>query len=272
MWSSSAVRSNRCDTLKTVPRPPAQHGHRRYSALMRLTKHMQFLLTSVLVASVAFAQTAQTKDRQAADSAPAGDAIAAARNQYTQATGVSSDADNNTLAQFPRGGPGRPFPPQRRYPSERYQTPWMDHGGAGPVVIGAAIGFAIGAALGANQSAHNGTPVSGGIIVGGGLLGFIGGCVGKAAGTFPGVHYSSLHRRKEYRPSWPEGDEEGSLRSHTNSGEGYAEASASPKFVPSQPHGVEAIAIAMPAVPYNLPPDHYHSELPTHSSSVATTH
>jgi hypothetical protein len=237
---------------------------------MRPTKPILFLLASVLVASAAFAQTVQTKDRQAADSAPAGDAISAARSQYAQSASVSSDADDKTLAQFPRGGPGRPFPPQGRYPRERYETPWMDHGGAGPVVIGAAIGFAIGAALGANQSAHNGTPVSGGIIVGGGLLGLIGGCVGKAVSTFPGGHYSFAHGRRTHRPSWPEDDEESDLRSHSKAKEGYAEASASPKPAPGQPAGVEAIARplpGMPAVPYSLSAGH--PEFLMHESLVA---
>jgi hypothetical protein len=222
MQSSSNNPSTRCDTPETVPRPPAQPYRDRYSALMKPTKHIHLLLASLLVASVAFAQT-----KQAADSAPEEEAISAARSQYAQAASVSSNADNKTLAQFPRGGPERPFPPRGRYSRERYETPWMDHGGAGPILIGAAIGFAVGAALGASQSAHNGTPVSGGIIFGGGILGFLGGCVGKAVSTFPGGHYSSAHRRRPHRPSSPEDDEESNLGSHPKAREGYAEAEAS---------------------------------------------
>jgi len=212
MWSSSACRSNCCDTPESVPRPPARACSERYSALMRYAQHIHLLLVSVLVTSVALAQT---RDRQAVDGTPTEDAISAARSQYTPATSVSSDANNKTLAQFPRGGPGRPFPPHGRYPRERYQTPWMDHGGAGHIVIGAAIGFAVGAALGGNQSAHNGTPVSGGIIVGGGLLGLIGGCVGKAVGDLEGLHHASVRRRGTERPSGLEDDEQSDLRWHS---------------------------------------------------------
>jgi hypothetical protein len=166
-----------------------------------------------------------------------------ARGPYTQTGDILPDANNTILAQLRRGGPGRPFPPQRGYPRERHQTPWMDHGGPGHIVIGAAIGFAVGAALGANQSAHNGTPVSGGIIVGGGLFGLIGGCVGEAVGAFHGVHYSFAHGRKAYRPSWPEDDEESDLRSHSKAKEGHREASAKPAL-PDQ-SGVEANSYAI---------------------------
>ncbi len=235
--SSSAARLNRCDTPESVPRPPAAPCSERYSALMRHAQHIHLLLVSVLLTSVA---SAQTPDRQAADGAPADDPISAARSQYTQATSVSSDADNKTLAQFPRGRPGRrSFPPRGRYPRERYQTPWMDPGGAGHIVIGAAIGFAVGAALGANQSAHNGTPVSGGIIVGGGLLGLIGGCVGKAVGDLQGLHDPSLRRRRPYRPSGPEDDERSELRWHSKPNENHPSVSAKPAS-PGQAAGVEA--------------------------------
>jgi hypothetical protein len=185
---------------------------------MRLTKHIHLLLALVLVASVAFAQTS---NRQATGTAPAEDAIAAARSQYTPTAAHPADASNGeTLAQFSRRRPGAPFSPQRGYPRGSYQTPWMHHGSSGHILIGAAIGFGVGAALGAHQSAHNGTPVSGGIIFGGGLLGFIGGCVGGAVGEFPGLHYSSAHRRRDYRPSWPEDDEESNLRPHSKVKEG----------------------------------------------------
>jgi len=205
---------------------------------MRHTQHIHLLLVSVLVTSVAFAQT---RDRQAADDAPAEDAISAARSPYTQAASVSSNSDNNTLAQFPRGGPRRPFPRQGRYVRERYQIPWMDHGGAGHIVIGAAIGFAVGAALGANQSAHNGTPVSGGIIVGGGLLGLIGGCVGKAVGDLQGLHYGSVPRRRTSPPSGlDEDDEESDLRWHSKPKENHPGVSTKPAS-PRQAAGVDAL-------------------------------
>jgi hypothetical protein len=202
---------------------------------------------------------AQTRDGQAADGAPAEKAISAARSRYIQTADTSPDADNTTLAQLHRGGPARPFPPQRGYPQGTYQTQWMDHGNAGHIVIGAAIGFAVGAALGANQSAHNGTPVAGGIIVGGGLFGLIGGCVGKAVGDLHGMHYASAHRRRAYRPSWPEDrpeeDEQSDLGSHSKVKEDHPEASAKPAL-PGQPGGAEAMAAAspIPAVPWRQEP------------------
>jgi hypothetical protein len=235
----------RCDTSETVPILAAQVCHERYSALMKHTKHIALLLALVLMASVTFAQTT---DGQAADSAPAETAISAARSRYIQTTDTAPDAGNTTLAQLRRGGPARPFPAQRGYPRGTYQTPWRDHGNAGHILIGAAIGFGVGAALGANQSAHNGTPVAGGIIVGGGLFGLLGGCVGKAVGDLQGLHYSSVYRRRTYRPSWPddgpedrpEHDEQGDLRSHSKAKELHSEASAKPRSS-GQPAGAEAL-------------------------------
>ncbi|MFZ0276564.1 MAG: hypothetical protein WA254_22940 [Candidatus Sulfotelmatobacter sp.] len=187
---------------------------------MRHTKHTHLLLASVLLASVAFAQTS---NREAEGTAPAEDAIEAARSQYVPTAAISADAnDGKTLAQSSRRRPGPPFPPQHGYRWGSNQTPWMHHGSPGHILIGAAIGFGVGAALGAHQSAHNGTPVGGGILVGGGIFGFLGGCVGQAVGTFPGFHYSSAHRRRDYRPSWPEDDddEESNLRSRSKAKEG----------------------------------------------------
>jgi hypothetical protein len=207
MWSSSASRSNHCDTRKSVPRLSAQVCSARYSALMKPTKHLHLLLGLVLLASFA---RAQNRDLQVANSAPGEESIAAARRQYTQSADISTDADDKTLAQLPRGGPVRPFP--RRYPRSTYQAPWTDHGSPGHILIGAAIGFGVGAAIGASHSARNGTPVGGGILIGGGLFGFLGGCVGEAIGSFPGAHYSSVRRRRAYRPSRPEDDEQTVLR------------------------------------------------------------
>jgi hypothetical protein len=242
MWSSSASRSNRCDTLESVPRLPGQAWNGRYSALMRHTKHLQLLLASVLLAPVAFSQSS---DSPANGSAPE-EAIAAARGQYTPPTAISIDVDDGeTLAQFNQRRPGPPFARQHGYPWGNYQTPWMHHGNAGHALVGAAIGFGIGAALGAHQSAQNGTPVSGGIIFGGGLLGFIGGCIGGAVGEFPGMRYSSIRRRRGYRPSWPEDDEESDLRSHSKDKGSHPEAPAK-SGSPGQPAGVEAMAAFSP--------------------------
>jgi hypothetical protein len=116
-------------------------------------------------------------------------------------------------------------------------------------LIGAAIGFGVGAALGANASARNGTPVAGGIIIGGGLFALFGGCIGKAVGDFQGLHYSSAHRRRTYRPSGREDDEESELRRDSKSKEDHPQASAQPAS-PGQPSvGDMAQASPVPAVP-----------------------
>src|SRR5580704_10834082 len=186
---------------------------------MKLNGKFTFLLAPVLLASVVFAQT---RDKRAADTISGRYEISAARSQYT--TGISPDVepdvkDNNTLAQFPQARPGMQSPRQRGYPRGSYQTPWMEHGSAGHVLIGAAIGFGIGAALGARNSAQNGTPVSGGIIIGGGLFGLIGGCVGGAFGSSYGWSHPFAHRRRHRRSlSCPDDDEESNIRSQSPSG------------------------------------------------------
>ena len=214
---------------------------------MKHIKKSFFLLAPVLLASVALAQT---RDAQVANSASEENSIAAARSQYTQTSDIPPDPSNTTLAQLHRGGPGRPFPPQRGYPRGAYQTPWMDHGNAGHIFIGAAIGFGVGAALGATGSARNGTPVSGGIVIGGGLFALLGGCVGKAVGDLQGLHFASAHHRGIHRPSSPEDDELGEVRRQSKGKEGQPEGSASPDSH-GQRAGVEAMAQAspMPAVP-----------------------
>lgn len=188
---------------------------------MKLTGNFSFLLAPVLLASVV---VAQTRNEAASDGVSGGDEISAARSQYTRTPGISPDAKpdahgENVLAQLPRARPGMQFPRRGGYSRERYQTPWMDHGSAAHVLIGAAIGFGIGSALGARNSAQNGTPVSGGIIIGGGLFGFIGGCVGGAIGSSYGGLHPFSHRRL-YQPSWPRDgdDEESTLRSHPKGG------------------------------------------------------
>jgi hypothetical protein len=206
---------------------------------------LPFLLASLTLASSALAQTTENRRIETENDTRSTDLVVAARSQYTKAAQTSPDTDNTTLAQLPRGGPRRPFPPQRGYPRPTYRTPRMDHGGAGHILIGAAIGFGIGAAIGANDSARNGTPVSGGILIGGGLFGFLGGCVGKAVGDLQGLHFASVHRRRSYRPYGPEDDEQSALRSHPKGKENRPEASARPALH-GQPAGVEPTAAASP--------------------------
>ena len=169
---------------------------------MEYTKYFPFLLALILQASAALAQAGVgPASTTAADS----DGISAARTQYASTADSSrQDNDRKILAQFPRRGPARPFPPFRGYrPRESYQSPWMDRGDGGHALIGAAIGFGIGAAIGAAGSAHNKTSVGGGAIFGGALFGLIGGALGASLG---GPHHFA-HRRTVYPPSSPEDEE-----------------------------------------------------------------
>jgi hypothetical protein len=231
MWSLSPIRSKLsdssacCDTPETVPDRNRYMHDESYRWRMKNLRILSTLLTPLLLASVVFAQSiafAQTKDERGADTVSTSDEISAARSQYS--TSISPDAepdakDDNTLAQFPRARPGMQFPHQRGYSRGSYQAPWMDHGSAGHVLIGAAIGFGIGAALGARNSAQNGTPVSGGIMIGGGIFGLIGGCVGGAIGSSYGGLPPFAHRRRHRRSwSWPDEDEESNIRSQSSSG------------------------------------------------------
>jgi hypothetical protein len=187
---------------------------------MKNIKHLHFLLALVLLASVAWAQA---RDSSMENSVAENDSVSAARSQYTQAAENSPAADGTILARLRRRGPDRPLPSHRGYPLGTYQTPWMQHGNAAHAVIGAAIGFGIGAALGATHSERNGTPVAGGVIIGGGLLGFIGGTVGACHGG----PYLFTHRRRVYRPTEPEDDKEADLHPDARSKTDQAQQSVS---------------------------------------------
>src|ERR1700691_5205472 len=180
---------------------------------------LSFLLASLTLASSTMAQSIKDQRDETEQDIRSIDSIAAARRQYTQTSDISPETSNATLAQLHGGEPARPFPSQRPYPRGTYQTPWMDHGNAGHILIGAAIGFGIGAALGAHNSARDGTPVAGGIVIGGGLFALLGGCVGKAVGDLQGLHYASAHHRRSNRPAGPEDDEQSEFRSHSKAKE-----------------------------------------------------
>jgi hypothetical protein len=222
---------------------------------MKNTRHiafLPFLLASLTLASSTMAQTTEDQRTETENATRSVDSIAAARSQYTQTVSASPSADDTTLARLHQGGQ-RPIPAQRGYPRPTYQTPWMghDHGNAGHILVGAAIGFGIGAALGASNSARNGTPVSGGIIIGGGLFGFLGGCVGKAVGDLQGIHFASTHRKRTYRPYGPEDDEQSELRSHSKPREDLPEAAANraaPRLL-SSPEATTQDSLEEPSVP-----------------------
>jgi hypothetical protein len=215
-------------------------------------KHLRIFSTLLMLLVLASVVFAQARDDRQPETASTSDEIPAARSQY--AVGIWPNAmpdakDDNTLAQFPRARPGMQFPHQRGYSRGSYETPWMDHGSAGHVLIGAAIGFGIGAALGAKNSAQNGTTVSGGIMIGGGLFGLIGGCVGGAIGSSYGGRHPFAHRR-HYRQSWswPDNDEESNIQSQSPSGLAARSLSAKP-VTPNPPGEVAATTLPVSTVP-----------------------
>jgi hypothetical protein len=201
---------------------------------MRYPRVIPSVLASLLIVSSA---PAQTSDAPTANNLNAGSEIAAARSQYTQTPEIPDANDDTIVAQLPRRGPRTPFPPQRGYPRGTYQTPWMEHGNAGPAVIGAVIGFGVGAAIGACGSDRSGTTLEGRVIIGGTILSVIGGAIGAAHG---GPH-PFARRRRVYRPSWPEGDEESDLRSHSKERDAGQSVSTRQAF-PRQSTGIEATA------------------------------
>jgi len=206
---------------------------------------LSFLLAALTLAPGAMAQTIEDQrtetETETGKDARSIDTVAAARSKYTQTSDISLDAGNTTLAQLRGRGPGHPFPSQRPYPRGTYQTPWRYHGDAGHILVGAAIGFGIGAALGAHNSARDGTPVAGGIVIGGGLFDLLGGCVGKAVGDLQDLHFASAHHRGTHLPSGPNNnDDESELASHPNPHETHTGQSARPT-TPSPPAALRRV-------------------------------
>jgi len=197
---------------------------------MRYPRVIPSVLASLLIVSSA---PAQTSDAPTANNLNAGSEIAAARSQYTQTPEIPDANDDTIVAQLPRRGPRTPFPPQRGYPQGTYQTPWMEHGNAGPAVIGAVIGFGVGAAIGACGSDRSGTTLGGRVIIGGTILAVIGGAIG-GAHPWP-------HARRAYRRSWPEDDDESDFRSHSRERDAGQSVSTRQAF-PRQSTGIEATA------------------------------
>jgi len=146
---------------------------------MTHTRSFSFMLAPVLLVSVAFAQT---KDSRAESSA---DEVVAALSQYTQTAEISPDtSDGAQLAQFQRRGPGTQFPRRSGYPRAGYGAPWQERGDGHRAAVGALIGFGLGAALGAGTSRDSHTTV-GAVVIFGGFGALIGGVVGGNPGAYP---------------------------------------------------------------------------------------
>lgn len=170
---------------------------------MKHTKAILSVLISLLLVSSAIAQTSEP---QTASGRGGADAIAAAHSRYTQNESVSQSAkdssagnsdtpDADTLAQFSRRGPTRPYPypfPRRGYPRGGSPYMWQQPFNGHHALIGAVIGFGLGAAIGvkANTDQHPQARIAAPLIFGsiGALLG------ATIGGTLPPSPWARLRR------------------------------------------------------------------------------
>lgn len=148
---------------------------------------------------------------------------------------------DDTIAQIPRRIPSRPSGRPMGYPPAAYSSRWMGGPSGGHVLIGAGIGFGLGATLGAIGGAHSGTSGQSAIL-GGSLFALIGAAIGASHVGPPPF----MHRRRFYRGSWPEDDEEGTRRSHSKRTEHHAELSVPEQPVVAKPPDVGANAAPPP--------------------------
>ena len=207
---------------------------------MKKLRVIRYFLATLLVVSSAVAQTAGA--RSSDDLSGSGE-IAAARTKYLEkAVDEAASDDSQTEAQLQRRGPGRPVP-RRGYYRGGYPTPWMANGDPGHALIGAGIGFAIGATIGAVGAVHNGTPIGGGVFIGGSLFALL----GAAVGASHGAGHPFMHRRTY--PGWPEEDEEGHLRSPAVQKNSRDVSASGKPALPSQPRETQARTAASPELP-----------------------
>jgi len=182
------------------------------------------LLTSLLLGSVALAQTGSLPDApQPHDPASAQlESTPAAHTEESTSQSAPQADENKLLSQarpyprFPRGPMG---PPRgRAYPRAFAPPP--------PALspIGALIGFGFGAALGASASGdHTSAGRVAGALIGGGLCALIGGAIG---GVF------SLAHSHNYR-DWDDAQERKHHKPVPRRGEPDVEASSNPAQAPS---------------------------------------
>ena len=210
----------------------------RYSAPMKNLRVVPLFLATLLASLISVPNAAaQDTPGPTTNELPVRDELVAARSQYIQ--NISPDgSDGKTLAQLPRSRAGMATRPRHGYNRGDYQNSWISSGDWAHPLIGAAIGFGFGTAMGALSSIHNQTPVGTRVLIGGSLFAMIGGAIGASHGGGPPP---LIHRRRFYRPSWyeDEDDEEGNLRSPSESKETQKEPSVSrTPGLTSQPAGV----------------------------------
>jgi hypothetical protein len=179
---------------------------------MKNLRVVSLVLTSLLLGSTALAQAAN---------APVPEAPQPQNSSSTQSTAAADtlkSGEDRLISQargYPRF-PGRTTGPGR---GRMYGPGFPPPPALSP--LGVIIGFGAGAALGASSPAD-------GTVRGHVALGLIGGSIGALiGGAIGGAAHPFLHSRRFYRPSWPEGDEESDLQSHSKPGKPLAERSVS---------------------------------------------
>jgi hypothetical protein len=164
---------------------------------MTNSKHISLLhlvLTVLVLASNAMAQTATARPLEIANERANSESITAARNQYTnnanaERTTRNTD-DSMQLAHLSRRAPR---PSQHAHTPGYRRPPRMDYGDGGHALIGAAIGFGLGAAIGAKATtdSHPGATVGAVVLIGG-----LGALIGAMVGMNHGRSYPFAHHRK----------------------------------------------------------------------------
>ena len=151
------------------------------------------LLTLALVTSLATAQTSDLpkvdKPQQPAAKSSHADGISTARSRYATDDSSPNVDEPMTLAQYSRGGPGRPIPRGADAGPSSYARTWAPSGNGKHALIGALIGFGIAAGVAAKGHASAGTMVA---------IGALGGGIGAGLGA-AGPPGSPRYR---YRRPW----------------------------------------------------------------------
>lgn len=184
------------------------------------------LATVALLAANALAQTDNPQASNEVSSS-----ITAARCQYTSSDhacpGVSDSAqprrvaNDVTLAQLPRRGPGPPFRPRGPMGRPGYPSMWRSEPSARHALIGAVIGAGLGWAVAAKGNA--GVRATIGIAT-----------VGAGLGAAFGSTVPSFPSRDPYWRRWPEDDEEEASRRNS------AKPGPTPPGSPQQTASVDA--------------------------------
>jgi hypothetical protein len=226
--------NSRCDTPKTITKPPPDSYGQSYRRLMKNTKLFSpftwLLLGSVALAQAGIADVPEApKPQEPAAAQTEAAKIEAVKIEPTQdaKAGSSSEGLISQARRYPQLHPGRTRPPGQAYRSHS-PMPGLSPWGA---LIGLGAGFALGASKSQDSSA-------GGRAVMGLLIGGIGAVIGGVIGTAPPL----WHSRRTYPPDDPDDDDdEAALRSGGEHKK--AKRSVTKKVAPSQSSATESGAL-----------------------------